>query len=330
MTAITINAQNLENTNTRWVAGRPDGHAPISVMGDHMHGKGEWMFSYRSMFMNMGNLKSGNEDVSFDNALTTYMVTPTKMPMYMHMLNAMYAISDNMTLAAMTNVTTMTMDHITRSGGSFTTEVSGIGDVSLTVLARLFNKNSTTMHANLGVSLPTGSITKKDVTPASAPNATVLPYPMQLGSGTVDAHIGLTYLYQTNFLSYGAQLKSVFRFGENKRTYRYGNRFSFNNWIAAKASDWLSLSLRLEGIKVEELNGLDPNLNPMMVVTADTMNSGGDYINAGFGFNVYIPNGSLKNLRVGLEVATPLYQDLNGIQLKNKEQITLGIQYSLR
>ena len=32
---------------------RADGHAPIGVMGDHLHKRGEWMLSYRFMRMNM-------------------------------------------------------------------------------------------------------------------------------------------------------------------------------------------------------------------------------------------------------------------------------------
>jgi hypothetical protein len=32
--------------------GRPDGHAPLGVMGDHRHASGEWMLSYR--FARMG------------------------------------------------------------------------------------------------------------------------------------------------------------------------------------------------------------------------------------------------------------------------------------
>ncbi|MEL7113935.1 MAG: transporter, partial [Pseudomonadota bacterium] len=28
-------------------------HAPIGVMADHRHKKGEWMFSYRYMYMDM-------------------------------------------------------------------------------------------------------------------------------------------------------------------------------------------------------------------------------------------------------------------------------------
>ncbi|NAS13042.1 transporter family protein [Poritiphilus flavus] len=321
-------AQDDQQNTTEWSAGRPDGHAPISVMGDHMHGKGEWMFSYRYMYMNMDELRAGSDDATTDQALADYMVTPTNMPMNMHMLGAMYAPSDKITLMVMLNYLSMEMDHITRMGGSFTTEASGFGDIRISGLYKFFNKNRQTMHGQLGFSIPTGSVTESDVTPASAPNETELPYPMQIGSGTFDTNLALTYLGQTDQISWGSQLRGIFRFGENERDYRYGNRYSLNNWFAVKASPWLSVSARLEGLIVGEIEGADPNLNPMMVITADTANSGGTFVNGGIGFNTYIPSGALKNLRFGLEMALPLVQDLNGIQLKTKETITAGLQYA--
>lgn len=328
MATISTYAQEKNDTLSKWTAGRPDGHAPISVMGDHTHGKGDWMFSYRYMYMNMEDLKQGSDDASFDDAFTDYMITPTAMPMNMHMIGAMYAPSDKITLMAMVNYLDMSMDHLTAAGGTFTTEASGFGDVSLSALYQFFNKNRSTMHGQLGISLPTGSVTESDVTPASDPDESVLPYPMQIGSGTFDTNLALTYLCQGTTFSFGSQLKGVFRFGENERNYRYGIRYSLNNWVAAKATDWLSFSVRLEGLSVGEINGTDPNLNPMMVITADTQNSGGTYLNSGIGFNIYAPNGTLKNLRFGFEFASPLYQNLNGIQLKQKETLTAGIQYS--
>lgn len=327
---LAVSAQETqENTLSNWSAGRPDGHAPISVMGDHMHSKGGWMFSYRYMYMNMENLKKGDSDASYDDALTDYMVTPTAMPMNMHMLGTMYAPSDNLTIMAMVNVLSMKMDHITRMGGTFTTASSGLGDTKLAVLYNFFNNNRQTFHGQLGVSLPTGSITKSDVTPASTPNKTELPYPMQIGSGTFDSNLGLTYLYQKDLFSFGTQLKGVFRFGKNERDYKLGNRYNLNSWVAVKASDWLSFSVRIEGLTVSEIKGEDSNLTPGMVITADTDNSGGDYVNSGVGCNIYFPNGTLKNLRLGFEYSHPLYQNLNGIQLQNKENLVFGIQYSL-
>ena len=329
MAVIAFYAQETSNdTNQKWSAGRPDGHAPIPVMGDHMHGKGEWMFSYRYMYMNMEDLKQGSDNATFEDALAQTMVTPTEMPMNMHMLGGMFAPSDNLTLMVMVNYLSMEMDHITRMGGTFTTEASGFGDVQLSGLFRFFNKKRQTMHGQVGISLPTGSITESDVTPASAPNEVELPYPMQVGSGTFDSNLAITYLGQADNISWGGQVRAIFRFGENDREFRYGNRQSVNGWFAYKATDWLSFSTRLEALNVGEIEGEDPNLNPLMVITADTANSGGSFLNAGLGFNIYVPKGALKNLRVGVEFASPLYQDVNGIQLKTQETFTLGTQYS--
>ena len=271
------------NDLQKWSAGRPDGHAPIPVMGDHMHGKGEWMFSYRYMYMNMEDLKQGSDDATFEDALAQTMVTPTEMPMNMHMLGAMYAPSDNLTLMVMFNYLSMEMDHITRMGGTFITEASGFGDIQLSSLFRFFNKNRQTMHGQVGVSIPTGSITESDVTLASAPNEVELPYPMQVGSGTFDANLAVTYLGQAEKISWGGQLRAILRFGENDREFRYGNRQSLNGWFAYKATDWLSFSTRLEALVVGQIDGEDPNLNPMMVITADTANSGGNFLNGGLG-----------------------------------------------
>lgn len=328
MATTALYAQNNDNNNQKWSAGRPDGHAPIAVMGDHMHGKGEWMFSYRYMYMNMDDLRRGTDDASTTDALADYMVTPTNMPMNMHMLGAMYAPSDKLTVMVMFNFLSMEMDHLTRMGGTFKTESSGFGDLKLSMLYRFFNKNHQSLHGQIGLSIPTGSVTESDVTPASAPNEMELPYPMQLGSGTLDPSLALTYLGQGQVFSWGSQLRATFRVGTNDRDFRYGNRLSFNNWLGLKVAEWFSLSTRIEGLTVGELNGADPNLNPLMVITADTVNSGGYFINGGLGFNIYVPNGALKNLRIGFEIATPIYQDVNGIQLKTKETITLGTQYS--
>ncbi len=332
VTSVLYAQNNNQETNNKWSGSRPDGHAPISVMGDHTHGKGEWMFSYRYMYMNMEDLKRGNDDEDFADVLIPnggdYMVTPTEMPMQMHMLGAMYAPSDKITLMLMTNYITMEMDHLTGMGSTFTTKSSGFGDTQVALMYKFFNKNKQQLHGQLGVSIPTGSIDEEDVTPASNGMDVILPYPMQIGSGTFDPVLALTYLTQNDRISFGSQLRTVLRLGENSNDYRLGNRYGLNNWLAIKTTNWLSFSLRLEGLIVSEINGANPDLNPNMVITADTDNSGGTFINSGIGFNLYVPKGDLKNFRFGFEFATPLLQDVNGVQLKRRETITLGLQYA--
>ncbi|WP_215731634.1 hypothetical protein [Bizionia saleffrena] len=157
----------------------------------------------------------------------------------------------------------------------------------------------------------------------------VLPYAMQMGSGTFDAELGLTFLIQNDMVSFGSQLNTVIRMADNSNNYTPGNSYSLNNWFAVNATNWLSFSARVEGMLVEQIKGSNSDLNPMMIITADTYNSGGTFINSGLGFNLLVPSGTFKDFRLGFEYAIPVLQNVNGIQLQTNETITLGLQYAL-
>ncbi|MGC6431088.1 MAG: transporter [Jejuia sp.] len=320
---------NHEDNTNLWSSGRPDGHAPISVMADHMHGKGGIMFSYRYMTMDMRQLRQGTDDATTADAHANYMVAPIDMTMNMHMLGAMYAPSNKITIMAMANYLENDMNLQMRNGNNFSTNTSGFGDVMVSALYSIFNKNRKAMHAQLGVNIPIGSIEAMDVTPMSMGNEVQLPYPMQLGTGSFGAKFGLTYLGQCDKFSWGHQLTGFININDNDQDYKFGNQYRFNNWIGAKAGENLSVSLRLEGVFIDEIDGMSPLLNPMMVATADVANSGGTFINSGFGLNYIIKNGGLKGLRFAGEISTPLYQDLNGIQLNQNYNLTFGVQYAL-
>lgn len=49
----------------------PDAHAPIGIMGDHLHGAGEFMVSYRFMQTNMEDNLQGSDSISPDQIVTS-------------------------------------------------------------------------------------------------------------------------------------------------------------------------------------------------------------------------------------------------------------------
>ena len=153
--------------------GRPDGHAPIGVMGDHTHEQGEVMLSYRYMRMGRAGSRNGTDGLSVAEIVAptghNFRVTPTAMPMKMRMIGAMYAPTEELTLMAMLPVVDTQMDHVTRSGGGFRPESRAVGDVSVNALYKLGDFDAQRTHLSFGVRLPSGSIEKEDVTPASAP-----------------------------------------------------------------------------------------------------------------------------------------------------------------
>jgi len=325
---------------------RPDAHAPIGVMGDHMHQKGEIMFSYRFMTMKMSDNRIGTDDVSSEEIATTVSnrffgmpmmpptlrVVPLDMTMNMHMVGVMYAPSDKITLMAMFNYLSSSMDHVTYQGGvgnaelgGFTTESSGLGDTRFTVMFKI----NETVHFNLGVSMPTGSIEEEDqvLTPMNMQPTLRLPYPMQIGSGTWDLLPTATYFKKQDNVSYGAQISGVIRMGENENNFTYGNRVDLTAWGSYLLIDWLSSSIRLNYSALGSIDGLDPEIIAP-VQTANPDFQGGNRLDALFGLNLIGQSGFVKNQRLAAEFGIPIYQDLNGPQLKVSNLLTLGWQYA--
>ena len=317
---------NHNSSPDKWSAARPDGHAPIGVMGDHAHKKGEFMFSYRYMFMNMDGNRDGTNSLSDREVLQDFMVTPVDMTMQMHMVGGMYAVNDDLTLMAMVPYVSKEMEHLTRMGGRFTTNSEGFGDIKTTALYTIFNQDKQRVHLNLGASFPTGSINEKDDTPAGGNQ--ILPYPMQIGSGTFDLLPGITYLGQSGKGSWGAQALTTLRLGKNDNGYRLGNKYQLSGWVARNWTDWLSTSLRLTGTTWGDIDGADSRLNPMMIPTADPDLRNGTQINLGFGINLYAPEGNLQGSRLAMEFELPILRDLDGPQLETDWQFTLGLQSS--
>ena len=324
--------------------GRPDEHAPISVMGDHTHGKGGWMVSYRYMYMEMEGMRQGSNKIStsevFDEA---YAVSPESMKMEMHMLGFMYGFTDKLTLTLMGNYIESEMEHsivsqmvannINAGSTEFTTNTSGIGDIRLGGLYRFYLKENCKAHFGLGLSVPTGSIDEKDRAPRmGGPASQQLPAAMQLGSGTFDLLPSLTFVQQFADWSYGAQTSAVIRLeDENSNHYRFGNIFGATAWAGYKVNDWIALNAGVAYSYEGELKGTQKDVNTISMVgrsvpTAFGENYGGQQVDSLFGMNYYVPRGPFKNHRLAVDVRVPMWQDLNGLQLETDFSLTIGWQ----
>ncbi len=282
------------------------------------------MLSYRYMPMWMKDNLQGMTKTDNETIFQDYMVAPQKMNMAMHMFGVMHATSNRLTLMVMMNVISKDTELLTKMGQSFSTKSSGFGDIKLTALYGLFNKNRQSLHLNVGLSIPTGSIDEKSDTPAG--DNMQLPYPMQIGSGTWDILPGFTYLGQTDHISWGAQLLGAIRLGENQRGYSFGNQLNINGWIAYKMSNWWSASFWLNANTVGKIGGNDEMLNPMMVTTVNTENSGGESVSGYLGINFFDRQGIFKGHRLAVEYGIPIYLHVHGIQMAAQSILTVGWQ----
>ncbi len=323
--------------------------SPISVMGDHIHCKGEWMLSLRSMRMEMDGMHHGTNAVSPSQVhAANYVVSPESMTMDMHMLGLMMAPSDDLTLMVMLPYIQNEMDHVIQSGtplinlngggNSFTTRSEGIGDLKFSALLRLADHDAHRLHAGIGLSLPTGSISERDLVPGPGGiKSRQLPATMQLGSGTVDLLPSLTYQWQGESVVAGVQARGVFRTHENHHEYQLGHRAEMDAWVSYEQESWLAwvggVSFKWEG-QLEDKQA-DVSQNPpfapsrFTVPTAFGSNYGGMQLDGILGVNLIVPQGSsMEGHRLALDVRLPMWQDVNGYRLGTDLTTTLGWQFS--
>jgi len=333
---------------------KADDHAPIGVMADHAHKKGEVMFSFRAMHMDMEGNQIGTDSIDPDTIVTTVpnrfaslpmqpptlRIVPTEMRTDMYMLGMMYAPSDAVTLMVMGHYLEREMEHITYRGGmgtdrlgTFTTNPKALGDTKLAALFPLLgipgaeNETPDELTLRAGVSLPTGSIdeTVEALTPMGTRPTIRAPYMMQTGTGTWDLEPALTYKGRRGRVGFGAQARAEIRLGDNEAGYAFGDVYEGTAWVSYRPAQWISLSGRVRGRTTGRIDGIDPNIvGP--VQTADPDLQGGERLDLISGINFVATHGALAGHRLGIEIGVPVVQDLNGPQMAGQWFATVGWQ----
>jgi len=336
-----VSAQVADSSAMPFECCRPDGHAPLGVLADHIHAKGEWTLSYTYMNMMMHGNRIGVSKVDDNQLYQTYMMSPDKMTMQMHMFMVMYSLTDKLTFMGMLNYSVfsmsmnviplsmmMNMPGMNNANMPTSSKTNGIGDTQLFALYKLMEKNRQRFILSMGLSLPTGSITKNGTTMLGDNQR--LAYPMQLGTGTFNLLPALTYVCQKDLFSFGTAASANIKMGTNSQGYTWGNEYKLTGWIAYKCSRWLSTSIRVEGVSVGKMTGYDPLIYPLSVndPSANSNNYGGQRANLYFGLNLFKEKCSLKGNRLLLEYGIPVYQNLNGPQMSMQSNLSAGWQYT--
>ncbi|GAB5465912.1 MAG: hypothetical protein Kapaf2KO_13480 [Candidatus Kapaibacteriales bacterium] len=357
---------------------RADSHAPISVMGDHYHKSGELMFSYRFMNMQMKGVQSGSDNIDPESIIIPedhanhnhshgnmrYPSAPDQMSMQMHMLGAMYAPTDWITIMAMVNILNNSMSMIGSHGleshnhdshnhsGIYGSRVengedhshsdmatSGLGDMSLSAIFPIVSNQDITVSAQLGSTIPTGNHeVAMNMMMANGMNMSMTqPYPMQLGAGVAMPFgaVNLSHYFgepNNGFAgSLGGQIRYIAPIGENSNGWAPGDALSADFWFAYLPITDLSFSVRANAITIGQISGglSEMNSNNLtMSPLAYRENTGRTVVRGGLGANYIVSQSSIGTFRLGGEYILPLFQDLKGIQMPETYLFTLGIQYS--
>ncbi len=141
-------------------------------------------------------------------------------------------------------------------GTVYKDRTKGLGDTFVSAITPLYASSENLLLADIGASLPTGSINLKNEANPQANYA----YNMQMGSGTVDAVTGLTAMTFQGAVQAGGHLTGIFRNGRNANGYSLGNLYRLDSWLDYNTSS--GVTPRLVGYykHKDAINGFDETL----------------------------------------------------------------------
>lgn len=332
------------------------GNMPMNIPGGGIPETHEFRLKISPMYMHMDGLRDGTHQVDVDDILGMpvdmggnptgkYMAAPRDMDMKMLNASLGYSFTDRFFAGLMFMYRDNDMDMkfspmmqaLTGEEG-FTMKSEGVGDTMLMAKYRLFADDplipTSQVSLLLGLSLPTGSIDEKNKNhPLDSRQNELLPYGMQLGTGTFDPSLGLLYQGSSTPWWWGVDTTYTARFYDNKRDYHLGDELRIDGYAMYQfAPDWLA-QIQLNGHWQGDISGemdefadgrsghvLPGNSNsPAATPLWDTENYGGRQVFATAGLQWQPAPLHIIDLTVGL----PLYQDLNGPQLETDYRVML-------
>lgn len=310
----------------------------------HIHPKSMWMFNTKFMHVDQRGLGSGTSNVPLNQVLPdhfgapnskppyNYMMAPTYMTMDMFMLMPMVGITDRLTVMAMANYMAMEMGMQMGMGnakenawtGMSPMRTSGVSDTEFDATYAITKE----VFGTLGLTIPTGSI-KQTVEMMSTTYRA--PYDMQNGTGTFALKPALSYHHVTDdaLWMWGGQATFTGQLGTNAQGYTRGNNFKVTSFLQrafGPATGFLHMTFNDTG----HIRGYDPQIAkinlPMAeggasMPDANPQNYGGQRLDAQIGFAY-----EKGPFSFGVEGGIPVYQYLNGLQLKTDWMLNTGFQ----
>lgn len=305
--------------------------------------------------MHMDGLLDGSSKVNVNDILGMpvmmgmptgqYMAAPVNMDMNMTNFMLGYSFTDDFFAGIMLMHMNSQMDmrfnsmmQMMTGQQGFTMKSSGLADSMVMTKYRLFTDDPLIPKKQVSflfsLSMPTGSIDERNTRhPFAMRRNELLPYGMQLGSGTFDPTVGLLYQASRSPYWWGANLSYTARLYNNKRDYRLGNEahldlygmYQLRHDLLAQLQLNMSHRGKIRGEMDEAVSGFsgrvvknDPN-SPYMTPLWDTSNTGHSKVMATLGFQWQPTTMQILDLSVGL----PMYTKTTGIQLEEDYRIML-------
>ena len=170
-----------------------------------------------------------------------------------------YGLQDGWRLFATLPFLDRELDWTNAGGGSGTASNTGLGDVVLGAAYTPVIRDDRIVDLQLGLSLPTGDFDARD--DYAGATDTVLPYAMQLGTGTVDLHPSVSLMKRERSFVWGARLGGRFHTDKNSDGWARSDEMRLDLWGSVPLADRFVGTARLRGDWWGDLHGNSDDLD---------------------------------------------------------------------
>lgn len=283
-------------------------------------------FGYEYVQARFEDYQNGTTKLSVADVFAAgFAVVPAEITQEAHLFKIGYELNRRTVVNLQIPMIRQSTFHYGPKGGmfeEFTIDTQGIGDIGLSASYVAWTRENHAIVLDGGFSLPTGSTDELGRTPRSATFDTIVPYTMQLGSGTVDFKPAITYVGHSDWLEWGTRAQGNLRLGRNSRDYSLSNRFAFRNWVTLSTFKSFQPTLRLATEIWDRIHGADTDLfiirpdgsrfTPAPVT--DPALFGGEKVSVGLSLRFPFRSGLFKGQSIEIDGGIPVYQRLNGPQ----------------
>lgn len=279
----------------------------------------KWDLYYRYRRDWQEGSREGGKRVSTSEVLAEgWRATATQRDGQTHLFGVGFAPVPRLRLFAEVPYHQLTTEYESATARSTVTS-EGVGDVQFGVMADFMRRGDEHLGIGLRVAAPSGSISQRGTIVGQR---SVLPYPMQLGSGTWAMIPSLIYHARTERFVWGTQFMGTYQLAETSEDYRLGDRVELSFWVGTHWGDRLDLTLRLLWTHWSNVVDADPRMPRSDIPSADPQRQKGQVVDLGPGVSLKVPG--LDGHRVSAEFLFPIYQWLDGPQVELDNRILVA------
>lgn len=277
----------------------------------------------------MASDRDASPNFIFQNPNQPFTETSRALDVSVHTLEVAYAPHPRTTLIAQVPIVMRDLETVDVLGVRRKDQTEGLGDVLLGLAVPFIRKRNQMSHVHVAFDFPTGSSREH------GRNGIRLPYDSQLGNGSVDFEWGWTYRGSHARFSWGGQALGRHAIEANGHGYREGSRFEGSLWGGARIAAGLSATARAVWQKSSNLHGHDPLYDTAPNLAGEQVDNPAKASQARGGTRLFLAPGLawdlpgvLRGNRLSVEVALPVYQNLDGPQLEQDWNVTTGWQWA--